>query len=349
MPRSSSSRSIAVARLPSSATRRRRSLDCRRRGGRTRPPRRPRARRGRRTSPSRAGVGRPRPARAAAPSPRSTADGSTRRDLVRVQVEELAHVAVGARRAGRCASPGYSSCAASIPAKASKSTFGCARISVSTGIFAVIEIGVAGLQDDYDEAASGTLRGGAPCQPRSAPKPRTSRSANEDGQEVTLSSLRGQNVVLVFYPFAFSSICTKELHDVTGLADRFDAAGAQVFGISVDSPFALKAFRNATRASRRTCCPTSSPREPSRASTAPTSTDLGFATRATFVIDKDGTIAYKQVNSPGRGARPGGGPGGARRLPGLDPAPESAGASRYTGPVERRRRRRGRGRPRRTS
>ena len=66
---------------------------------------------------------------------------------------------------------------------------------------------------------------------------------NENGAEVTLSSLRGRNVVLVFYPLAFSSMCTKELHDITGLAQRFDAAGAEVFGISVDSPFALKAFR----------------------------------------------------------------------------------------------------------
>ena len=68
---------------------------------------------------------------------------------------------------------------------------------------------------------------------------------NENGEEVTLSSLRGQNVVLVFYPFAFSGLCTKELHDVTDLAEQFDAAGAQVFGISVDSPFAQKAWREA--------------------------------------------------------------------------------------------------------
>ena len=35
---------------------------------------------------------------------------------------------------------------------------------------------------------------------------------NEKGEEVTLSSLRGQNVVLIFFPAAFSGICTKELH-----------------------------------------------------------------------------------------------------------------------------------------
>ena len=66
---------------------------------------------------------------------------------------------------------------------------------------------------------------------------------DENGEEVTLSALRGENVVLIFYPFAFSSICTKELRDVTGLEARYGDANAKVFGVSVDSPFALKAFR----------------------------------------------------------------------------------------------------------
>jgi peroxiredoxin len=120
---------------------------------------------------------------------------------------------------------------------------------------------------------------------------------NEDGQDVTLSSLRGNNVVLVFYPFAFSSICTKELHDITGLAARFDAAGAQVFGISVDSPFALKAFREAEHISAHLL----SDFEPKGAVAREYDAylqDLGFATRATYVIDKNGTIAHKQVTSP---------------------------------------------------
>jgi peroxiredoxin len=120
---------------------------------------------------------------------------------------------------------------------------------------------------------------------------------NEDGQDVTLSSLRGNNVVLVFYPFAFSSICTKELHDITGLAERFDAAGAQVFGISVDSPFALKAFREAEHISAHLL----SDFEPKGAVAREYDAylqDLGFATRATYVIDKNGTIAHKQVTSP---------------------------------------------------
>ena len=121
---------------------------------------------------------------------------------------------------------------------------------------------------------------------------------DEDGQEVTLSSLRGKNVVLVFYPFAFSGLCTKELHDITGLADKFDDASAEVFGISVDSPFALKAFKRDEDLSAHLL----SDFEPKGAVAREYGAyldDLGFATRATFVIDKDGIIAWKQVNHPG--------------------------------------------------
>jgi peroxiredoxin len=119
---------------------------------------------------------------------------------------------------------------------------------------------------------------------------------NENGEEVTLSDLRGQNVVLVFYPFAFSSICTKELHDVTDLESKF--GDAQVFGVSVDSPFALKAFRRYEKLAPHLL----SDFEPKGAVALQYGAyldGLGFATRATFVIDKDGNLAWKQVTSPG--------------------------------------------------
>jgi peroxiredoxin len=119
---------------------------------------------------------------------------------------------------------------------------------------------------------------------------------NENGEEVTLSSLRGHNVVLIFYPFAFSSMCTKELHDVTDLESKFGEA--QVFGVSVDSPFALKAFRQNEKIAAHLL----SDFEPKGAVAQQYGAyldGLGFATRATFVIDKHGKVAWKQVNSPG--------------------------------------------------
>ena len=120
---------------------------------------------------------------------------------------------------------------------------------------------------------------------------------DENGEEVTLSSLRGDNVVLVFYPFAFSSICTKELHTITDLEDRFGDAHAQVLGISVDSPYALKAFKRDEGISARLLAdfhPKGAVAEKYGAYLG----ELGFATRATFVIDKDGKVAHKQVTSP---------------------------------------------------
>jgi mycoredoxin-dependent peroxiredoxin len=119
---------------------------------------------------------------------------------------------------------------------------------------------------------------------------------NENGEEVTLSALRGQNVVLIFYPLAFSSMCTKELHDVTDLESRFGEAN--VFGVSVDSPFTLKAFRENEHLTPHLL----SDFEPKGAVAQQYGAyldGLGFATRATYVVDKNGDVAWKQVNSPG--------------------------------------------------
>jgi peroxiredoxin len=122
---------------------------------------------------------------------------------------------------------------------------------------------------------------------------------NEKGEEVTLSGLRGKNVVLIFYPFAFSSTCTKELHDVTDLESKFGAENAEVFGVSVDSPFALKAFREHENLAPHLLADFEPKGAVARQYDAYLEAPLGFATRATYVIDKDGKVAWKQVTSPG--------------------------------------------------
>ncbi len=64
------------------------------------------------------------------------------------------------------------------------------------------------------------------------------------GTGVTLSSFRGEaNVVLAFFPLAFTSTCTAELCDFTRDFARFEGVDAKVFGVSVDSVPALKAFQ----------------------------------------------------------------------------------------------------------
>jgi glutaredoxin-dependent peroxiredoxin len=66
---------------------------------------------------------------------------------------------------------------------------------------------------------------------------------NQDMQDVTLSAGFGkQNTVLAFFPAAFTSVCTKELCTFRDQLAQLNRANAQVFGISVDTPFTLKVF-----------------------------------------------------------------------------------------------------------
>jgi len=63
------------------------------------------------------------------------------------------------------------------------------------------------------------------------------------GDSIRLSDFRGKkNVLLCFYPFDFSSVCSEQLPAYQAQAERFERAGCQVLGISVDSPFAHAAW-----------------------------------------------------------------------------------------------------------
>ena len=66
---------------------------------------------------------------------------------------------------------------------------------------------------------------------------------DQDGAEVSLSDLKGQTTVLAFYPLDFSPVCTDQLSIYQELIDDFKQRGVQLYGISVDSPFAHKAFQ----------------------------------------------------------------------------------------------------------
>jgi peroxiredoxin len=66
---------------------------------------------------------------------------------------------------------------------------------------------------------------------------------NQDGQKVTLSKLRGQMVVLVFYPLDWSPVCTDQLNLYQDAIADFRKESATLYGISVDSAFSHKAFQ----------------------------------------------------------------------------------------------------------
>lgn len=67
--------------------------------------------------------------------------------------------------------------------------------------------------------------------------------ADQDGNEVALASLRGETVVLAFYPLDFSPVCTDQLNVYQEILPELARARARLYGVSVDSAFAHKAFQ----------------------------------------------------------------------------------------------------------
>ena len=66
---------------------------------------------------------------------------------------------------------------------------------------------------------------------------------DQDGQKITLSELRGQTIVLVFYPLDWSPMCTDHFNVYQEVLSDFRKQGATLYGISVDSAFSHKAFQ----------------------------------------------------------------------------------------------------------
>jgi peroxiredoxin len=66
---------------------------------------------------------------------------------------------------------------------------------------------------------------------------------DQDGDKVTLADLRGETVVLAFYPLDFSPVCTDQLNVYHEVLPELEARGAKLYGVSVDSAFCHKAFQ----------------------------------------------------------------------------------------------------------
>jgi peroxiredoxin len=113
---------------------------------------------------------------------------------------------------------------------------------------------------------------------------------DQDGNEVTLSSFRGkQNVVLVFYPFTFTGVCQGELCSLRDNLSDYQSASAQVLAISCDSRHAQKKWAEELGFT----FPVLSDFWPHGAvarAYGVFNEQLGCANRATFVIDEQGKI-----------------------------------------------------------
>ena len=121
---------------------------------------------------------------------------------------------------------------------------------------------------------------------------------NQHGEMVRLSDLRGKkNVVLVFYPFAFTPTCTGELCTIRDEKVSFENDDTQVFGISCDPAPSLKVFAEQEKLDYPLLSDFYPHGEVSKAYGAFLE-ERGFSTRATFVIDKTGVVRWSVVNSP---------------------------------------------------
>jgi glutaredoxin-dependent peroxiredoxin len=119
---------------------------------------------------------------------------------------------------------------------------------------------------------------------------------NQERQPVTLSQQRGRPVVLAFFPAAFSSVCQKELCTFRDSIARLGQANAQVYGISVDTFFTLKAFHDQQQLSFPLL---SDFNKQAIRDYGVFNEDMiglkGIARRAVFVIDRDGVVRHKEV------------------------------------------------------
>ena len=124
---------------------------------------------------------------------------------------------------------------------------------------------------------------------------------NQDRQTVTLSAQRGKPVVLAFFPAAFSSVCTKEMCTFRDSIARLGQADAQVYGISVDTFFALKAFHDHEQLSFPLL---SDFNKQVIRDYGVFNEDMiglkGIAKRAVFVVDRDGVVRHREVLNDAR-------------------------------------------------
>ncbi|MHA0033425.1 peroxiredoxin [Deinococcus sp. PESE-13] len=113
------------------------------------------------------------------------------------------------------------------------------------------------------------------------------------GQDITLSSYRGQShVVLVFYPLDFSPVCSMQLPEYSGSQDDFTEAGAVVLGINRDSVYAHRAWA----AEYGIEVPLLADMQLAVARLYGVAIDeRGISGRAVFVIDREGVVRYEHV------------------------------------------------------
>lgn len=119
-----------------------------------------------------------------------------------------------------------------------------------------------------------------------------------DKNKVSLVDQKGKNVVVLFFPLAFTGVCTAELCNVRDNIALYNNTNAVVFGVSVDSLFSLGKFRDEQKLNFQLLSDFN--KEAASAygvlyETFPAFEMQGVSKRAAFVIDKEGVVRYAEV------------------------------------------------------
>jgi peroxiredoxin len=129
-----------------------------------------------------------------------------------------------------------------------------------------------------------------------APKFTLKTIGSEGLADFSLSSNFGKkNTVLLFFPLAFTGVCTQELCDVTAGLAKYESLNAAVVGISVDSPFAQEAWAKKENINIPLVSDLNKETAKAYDVLLPDLIGLGaVSARAAFVIDKDGVIRHSE-------------------------------------------------------
>lgn len=123
---------------------------------------------------------------------------------------------------------------------------------------------------------------------------------NQHGEPVRLDALRGTAVALVFYPFAFSRVCTDELDELQRRLEEFSSRGVKLLGISVDHKYALRTYADERRYDFDLLADFWPHGEVAERYGVLDSSD-GYARRSTFFIDREGVLAARIDAALGQG------------------------------------------------
>jgi peroxiredoxin len=126
---------------------------------------------------------------------------------------------------------------------------------------------------------------------------------DQDGEDVSLADFKGRKVLFVFYPMDFSPVCSDQLSIYQEVKPELAEKGVEIVGISVDSPYAHKAFQEKLGIDT-TLLADFEPKGAVSQAYGSYLDSLGFANRTLVLVDEEGTVAWA-YESPSPGEFPG--------------------------------------------